>query len=888
MGPLSFSPTEVRCYYGARVPALKQTSAPEWRGPCVLHDGRDPNLAINAATGEWYCHSQCGRGGDIIEFEREYAGVDFVEAKQRVYDIVGRSEESSSALLTVTGDLPPFSQALLAKQIREYEQRTGAKHTHSFHYTDANGKLMFIKARFQDASGRKTFRKYAPTAKGGWTSPKKLGICAPLYNLHLLAPAEIVYICNGEKAADAGRERLGIVTTCAPDGEGRWDDAHSAYLAGKTVLIFPDNDAVGRKHAEFVRAKLQGHAREVQVIALPGVGEKGDLYDWIAAGGTLDALEQLATSVESPTPPAAQERSDAAVCNGTSKHGQFVVGDAGVFAVGDDADVLICSRLDVVALTRDAKGEGWGRLLLWRDAEGRTHMWAMPMSCLAGDGSELRAYLLNGGLTIEPGKKAREGLIRYLQTVRPNTMARCVGRVGWHDGTFVLPDETIGRKDGEMVVFQSGSEIEHHLNVRGTATEWRDRVGRFCEGNSRLVLAVSIAFAAALASQIGAECGGVHLRGATSTGKSTALVVGGSVCGGGGREGFVDTWRATANGLEVMAANHNDLALFLDELAQVDPREANEVAYLLGNGTGKNRMNRSLLARNRLTWTILYMSAGEITLMEHAESAGRRSKGGVAVRLLNIEADAGRGMGLFENLHGVSSPDEFSRMLKQAAKDCYGAPFRAFVKMVADDPARVAQAVKTYQAEFLRDVVPAGASGEVFRAAERFALLAAAGEIATAEGLTGWPEGEARAAASRCFNDWLRDRGTAGAADVEAGIRQVRAFIEQHGASRFQPYSRRTNQDMTTQIIRDRVGFKEVDGEGVLEYQILPEAFRREVCAGFDATTILRALKDRGHLEVDSGTHLGVRRSLPEFGTKRVYVLNQSIIAGEAEGSERA
>ncbi len=147
-------------------------------------------------------------------------------------------------------------------------------------------------------------------------------------------------------------------------------------------------------------------------------------------------------------------------------------------------------------------------------------------------------------------------------------------------------------------MFQTPFETDHYLNVCGTDDDWRNNVGRFCSGNSRLILAVSCALAGSVLSLVGGESGGVHFIGATSTGKSTALLVGGSVIGGGGRNGFVQSWRATANGLEAIAELHNDLTLFLDELAQMDAREAAETAYLLGNGSGKMRMS-GIWARER-------------------------------------------------------------------------------------------------------------------------------------------------------------------------------------------------------------------------------------------------------------------------------------------------
>ncbi len=57
--------------------------------------------------------------------------------------------------------------------------------------------------------------------------------------------------------------------------------------------------------------------------------------------------------------------------------------------------------------------------------------------------------------------------------------------------------------------------------------------------------------------------------------------------------------------------------------------------------------------------------------------------------------------------------------------------------------------------------------------------------MATAAGLTGWPEHEATGAAQTCFDAWLRLRGGAGSSEKVAMVRQVRSFLELHGEGRF-------------------------------------------------------------------------------------------------------
>ncbi len=276
----------------------------------------------------------------------------------------------------------------------------------------------------------------------------------------------------------------------------------------------------------------------------------------------------------------------------------FRVKDSGVWLVMDEddkPDIWVCGRLDVVGLTRDRRNESWGRLLQWRDADGYMHSWAMPATALAGDGGELRARLLDGGLALAPGRKALEALVRYLSEARPSSRTRCSTQVGWHGGSFVLPDFTIG-PDEEEVIYQN--ESESLLRQSGTLDDWKEALGRYCVGNSRLIFSACAALAGPLLSLCDEQPGGFHFVGGSSTGKTTALHLAGSILGGGGKTGFLQSWRSTSNGLESVAEAHNDLTLILDELSQCDSKEAGEVAYMLANGHQPGRSHREHRATN--------------------------------------------------------------------------------------------------------------------------------------------------------------------------------------------------------------------------------------------------------------------------------------------------
>ena len=102
-----------------------------------------------------------------------------------------------------------------------------------------------------------------------------------------------VYIAEGEKGA-LSLVSIGLTATCSPGGAGKWKQVYTSHFAGADVVVLPDNDTPGRGHAAQVAAGLLPVARSVRVIALPDLPTKGDVFDWIAAGGTAEKLQDLA------------------------------------------------------------------------------------------------------------------------------------------------------------------------------------------------------------------------------------------------------------------------------------------------------------------------------------------------------------------------------------------------------------------------------------------------------------------------------------------------------------------------------------------------------------------------------------------------------------------
>jgi RecA-family ATPase len=161
----------------------------------------------------------------------------------------------------------------------------------SYDYTDEFGTLLFQVVRLAP----KTFRQRRPDGKGGWIWNLE-GVTRVLYRLPELLEAialeRRVFVAEGEKDVET-LARLGIVATCNPGGAGKWRDAYADQLAGADVVVLPDHDKAGRNHAEAIARSLVDKAARVRLLELPGLPDKGDASDWFAAGGTVEAFNDL-------------------------------------------------------------------------------------------------------------------------------------------------------------------------------------------------------------------------------------------------------------------------------------------------------------------------------------------------------------------------------------------------------------------------------------------------------------------------------------------------------------------------------------------------------------------------------------------------------------------
>lgn len=659
-----------------------------------------------------------------------------------------------------------------------------------------------------------------------------------------------ILVAEGYATAASCFDATGYTSVMAIDCGNIYPVVESIRLHTKApIIIVADNDKYKEKNAGVEAAKKVAKTIEGVSIFIPEfqdeTSQPTDANDLML----LDGMDELKRQLE---PVIAHARMGIPP--------SFFFSNGWLCQKRESGSAKISTAIYPVALSRDKASEDWGLVLQFADMDDHTHQFALPRAALIKEPSLMLEPLVSRGLHYDPGEL--RVLQSYINTVQPVGRARSVSQTGWFGDVYVLPDEAIGATS-EDVIYQSISGAPPGYEQSGSLEDWQKNISAKCIGNSRLILMVAAGFAGPLLElDSSLESGGFHIRSESSRGKSTGLRVCKSVWGAPDK---LVTWRATSNGLEGVCFAHNDATLVIDELGQMadeNPTEAAQTVYMVANGASKQRANRKGGAAAIKTWRLIFMSAGEVSLSNLMEQHGKKVKAGQEVRFIDIPADAGKGLGLFEELHGHIDGASFAEALNRDSKSFYGTAARVFLRQLTADKAGLAVRLKSLMAEFLVHV-PEGADGQIKRAANRFALVAAAGELARE--VTGWPDGESFRGVKACFNSWLAGRGE-GSHESNQAIESVKAQLLTWGDSRF-------GQAMNSPVWGVKVGG---------DFWVYPAAFREELCRGLDHRNVARVLHESDFLPSSAA----VTKRIPGGESRKVYVISGKLLGDDPETPE--
>jgi len=238
-----------------------------WQARCPAHEDHNASLSVSEGLG----------GRTLLKC---HAGCTFDQ-------IVSAAGLSKSDLM------PPIPEKTKKRIVKTYD------------YVSETWELAFQVCRYEPKDFRQ--RRKDPDKAGAWTWNLK-GVKRVLYRLPAVLKAkeagETIFVVEGEKDVEA-LESLGLVATCNSGGAGKWDPHYTETLAGADIVILPDKDLAGRKHAALVQKELAGKATSVRVVELPDRDGKHvkDAADWIGHGGTASELAGLVERAGEWTPP---------------------------------------------------------------------------------------------------------------------------------------------------------------------------------------------------------------------------------------------------------------------------------------------------------------------------------------------------------------------------------------------------------------------------------------------------------------------------------------------------------------------------------------------------------------------------------------------------------
>lgn len=268
-----------------------------WLACCPAHDDRSPSLSIKQGDDGrvlMKCFAGCSHDAIVLAMDLESKDL-FVprdSSKERP-PANGDARSKPTPSPKAKGIRYETASAAVSALMKQHDRPAG-----QWTYPEASGEPVALVLRFNKSDGSKEFRPISRHNDGGWYI-KAPATRRPLYGLPDLPAASVVYVCEGEKAADAARS-IGLIATTSMGGSQAAEQSDWKPLVGKTVVILPDHDEAGRKYADAVADILHrlDSSTMVKIVELPGLLAKGDVVEWIEAHGEAAEPEAMRLELE--------------------------------------------------------------------------------------------------------------------------------------------------------------------------------------------------------------------------------------------------------------------------------------------------------------------------------------------------------------------------------------------------------------------------------------------------------------------------------------------------------------------------------------------------------------------------------------------------------------
>jgi putative DNA primase/helicase len=803
-----------------------------------------------------------------------------------------------------------------------------------FEYPLESGDVLFQVVRWDDVPQlneemAKEVRPYC-FLNGKWKSGVPAGLRRPLYNLlELVArPEATVLIVEGEKTAEASKILFpDYVVTTSSGGANAVAKTNWQVLRGRNILISPDNDVTGGHYATKVKEQYDnlGSCKPVYMLSPEAIGkytiEKGEIIerqDRLKQGYDLDdALEEgwtselikialdegkilfhkMAEKIIIKDDRKFDNEEEATTSDPyyklTAEGLYFLIvteTKEGNSTISKETWHRLCGYIKAISSIRNDDDSDYGNLFEFKNKEGNIKNIIFYQSQLIDDKSALK-MLLERGFNVESVKTFRHKALtcdlinRYINSCEPKEKSIVVKKVGWHRNTYIMPridnpknTYSIGNEQPINYIYESAFSNQRRLAIKGTIEEWSEHICKLSSDNNILTFCIASSLASVLLTPLGLDGFCFHLVGGSSIGKTTALYVASSVWG----IEKLSSFRATDNAAESLCRNSNDGLIAFDEINETDSDSIEKITYMVGNGFGKARAKKNGEAQDITTFKVLGLSTGEISLKTKLNEKKKNTTAGQAVRFIEIDADQGKKLGIFDTLHDFKSAKDLANHLKEMAAKYHGSSIDGFMKCLVNNFDEFKDRVKMFRKQWLELNTKDIQDGQVERVAGSFALVASVGEVAVQYGTLAFEPQKIAIACSVLFQNWLKKRGGTDSFEFKEIVTRLKRLIQEQANSRF------LNADGTDDNKNINIaGYKKlenVNGDNVVtEYWINIDLFDREILENRDRKIFLPQLLKCGYILYDKVDKQYTLRKKPNNENRRRFFVVSANAINESE-----
>lgn len=515
-----------------------------------------------------------------------------------------------------------------------YKKKLGEEPVAIYDYSNAEGKLIYQVLRYE-SDGGKDFKQRRPDGKGGWIWNLK-GVERVPYNLPNVVKADMVWIVEGEKNVK-DIETFGLVGSCNNGGAGNWQVKLAPHFRGKEIIILPDKDQAGENHANQVAWSLRQVAKSIKIINLPNLPDKGDVSDWIAAGGTREELLVLAAEAPEWSPPIGgmEAGSTRSLCGNI-----YAVEGRALSVLDDHGFVPLCNfqaQIDS-EIYRDDGLIARREFVISGSTQDGVNLPPIVVPAKEFDSLQFLRREWGAKVAVAPKHTLRCEVPNAIIALSPSHQQRTIYS---HTGFRNINGVWCYLHAGGAIGGPPGVEVElerelarYRLPAPGDAEAARASLNFLKVGSARLTVPLlAFAYLAPIADNDLFKIDFLlWLYGRTGEFKSTIAAL--LLCHFGyfDRTTLPGSWLSTANALEQSSHALKDCLYVVDDFnPPSDPREAFEMRakagrliYQVGNRSGRGRLAPDLTRRPTYYPRGLIISTGEMMLPGQRQSATAR------------------------------------------------------------------------------------------------------------------------------------------------------------------------------------------------------------------------------------------------------------------------